>query len=93
MDKSYKTMIETNIEEIVGKTDFKNGNFDINEIKQHIKALTGAIPSIQVKWNSVPVANEDMLLNGQLKTKDIVEGLKIVWMDDENKPHELTYLI
>jgi hypothetical protein len=93
MDKTYKSTIDAFIEEIVGKTDFKNGNFDVHEIKEQIKNLTGATPSVQVKWNSIPVANEDKLLEGQPKTKDIVEGVTITWLDSDNLPHELKYLI
>jgi hypothetical protein len=93
MDKGYKSIVDTNIEELVGATDFKNGNFNINEIKEQIKELTGAIPSVQVKWNTIPVANEDKLTEGQPKTRDIVEAVTITWLDSDNIPHELKYLI
>lgn len=92
-NKGYKSIVETHIEEIISQTDFKGENFDIEAIKKQIKDLTGAVPSIQVAWKTLITANEDKLIDDQGKRKSIVEGVTITWLDENNIPHELKYLV
>lgn len=93
VDKQYKSMVEIEIENIVSKTDFKNANFDVTEIKEQIKQLTGAIPSIQIGWKTLKPTNEDLVKDPKAKGKDLVEGLTITWLDSENNMHQLKYLV
>ena len=95
--EEYEKMFESHenqIKDLISRIDFKNtNNINFNYITEEIKKITGSIPSVTPKWETIKSANEDLLLDGSNKVVEKISSIDIVYLDDNGIPTPLKFLV
>lgn len=96
MDLEWKKMIESNVYDYISKIDYNNPDFNINEFKVELGKIIGMEPAVKIKWNTIEKINELKKDAGVSDFKQIIdkaEGIHITFVDENQKPIVLKFLI
>jgi threonine aldolase len=78
------------IKEYLGKIDFKNDNWSINQISKDMQKFLGEIPGVDIVYKKDVMVNE---VTGESKEIKSINKVDIVFTDTDDKIKKLSILI
>jgi threonine aldolase len=78
------------IKEYLGKIDFKNDNWSINQISKDMQKFLGEIPGVDIVYKKDVMVNE---VTGESKEIKSINKVDIVFTDTYDKIKKLSILI
>jgi hypothetical protein len=96
MDLQWKKMIESNIYDYISTVDYRHPDFTVAEFKLNLKKIIGIEPAVKLKWNTSEKINELKKQSGAIDYKEIIEKIEMIditFIDENNKPIELKFIL
>lgn len=96
IDSTWREMIKENIFQYISNIDYNHPDFKLLEFKQQLKNIIGMEPAVKIKWNTTESINELKRAAGATDYKEIidkVEKIDITFVDEDNKPISLVFLL
>ena len=96
IDPEWKKMMEAHIAEYLSGINFKQKDFNINQIQQELKDFCGVEPGVTVKWD---VKNEINELKKSAGVEDFMERIEepveveIIFVNENNIPVKINFYI
>ena len=78
------------IKEYLGKIDFKNDNWSINQISKDMQKFLGEIPGVDIIYKKDVMVNE---VTGESKEIKSINKVDIIFTDTDDKIKKLSILI
>lgn len=96
IDPEWKKMMEAHIAEYLNGIDFKQKDFNINQIQKDLKSFCGVEPGVNIKWDIKTKVNE---LKKDAGVEDYMERIEepveveIIFVNENNFPVKITFYI
>lgn len=96
MTDTWLEIIKTNVYDYLSTVKYNHPDFNINEFKSELTKIIGVTPAVKIKWNTEVKINELKKASGvqDFEEKiDKAENIEIIFINENNKPIKLTFLV
>jgi hypothetical protein len=80
----------TAIKEYLGKIDFKNDTWSINNMSRDMQRFLGEIPGIDVKYKKDVMVNE---VTGESKEIKSINNIEVIFTDTDDRIKKISIII